>query len=289
MEQRVSISISDGIADVRLVRADKMNALDAAMFEALVAATERLAHEKGVRVVVLSGEGRAFCAGLDMGRFAAMKESGGNGIAGGEKRDLTARTHGLANFPQAGGLGLAAASGAGHRRDPGRGLRRRVPARARRRHALPHARRADVDHGDQMGPGARHGRHADPRKPRPRRYLARPHLHRPHLLRAGSHELWSRDADLRRSACCGLRGRARNRRQESRCDPRRQAHAEQVVRRSRLRRCSPNPSSSRNCSAAPTRPKPCAPIWKSARRGLRRRGNHVPVMAGLVPAIHVLR
>jgi enoyl-CoA hydratase/carnithine racemase len=100
MEQRVSISISDGIADVRLVRADKMNALDAAMFEALVAATERLAHEKGVRVVVLSGEGRAFCAGLDMGRFQAMKENGGNGVAGGEKRDLTARTHGVANFPQ---------------------------------------------------------------------------------------------------------------------------------------------------------------------------------------------
>ena len=100
MEQRVSISVSDGIADVRLVRADKMNALDAAMFEALVAATERLAQEKGVRVVVLSGEGRSFCAGLDMGRFAAMKENGGNGIAGGEKRDLTARTHGLANSPQ---------------------------------------------------------------------------------------------------------------------------------------------------------------------------------------------
>ena len=101
MEQRVSISISDGIADVRLVRADKMNALDAAMFEALVAATERLAHEKALRVVVLSGEGRAFCAGLDMGRFAAMKENGGNGVAGGEKRDLAARTHALANFPQA--------------------------------------------------------------------------------------------------------------------------------------------------------------------------------------------
>jgi enoyl-CoA hydratase/carnithine racemase len=100
MEQRVSISISDGIADVRLVRADKMNALDAAMFEALVAATERLANEKGVRVVVLSGEGRAFCAGLDMGRFQAMKDNGGNGIAGGEKRDLSARTHGIANFPQ---------------------------------------------------------------------------------------------------------------------------------------------------------------------------------------------
>ena len=100
MEERVSISISDGIADVRLVRADKMNALDAAMFEALVAATGRLAREKGLRAVVLSGEGRAFCAGLDMGRFAAMKEDGGTGIAGGKERDLSARTHGLANFPQ---------------------------------------------------------------------------------------------------------------------------------------------------------------------------------------------
>lgn len=101
MEERVSISISEGVADVRLVRADKMNALDQAMFEALVAATDRLSKEKGVRVVVLSGEGRAFCAGLDMGRFAAMKEKGGNGIPGGENRDLTRRTHGQANFPQA--------------------------------------------------------------------------------------------------------------------------------------------------------------------------------------------
>lgn len=100
MEERVSISISEGVADVRLIRADKMNALDQAMFEALVAATERLSKEKSVRVVVLSGEGRAFCAGLDMGRFAAMKEKGGNGIPGGENRDLTKRTHGQANFPQ---------------------------------------------------------------------------------------------------------------------------------------------------------------------------------------------
>ncbi|WP_439405226.1 crotonase/enoyl-CoA hydratase family protein [Bradyrhizobium sp. DASA03076] len=100
MEERVSISISEGVADVRLVRADKMNALDQAMFEALVGATERLSREKGVRAVVLSGEGRAFCAGLDTGRFAAMKEKGGNGIPGGENRDLTKRTHGQANFPQ---------------------------------------------------------------------------------------------------------------------------------------------------------------------------------------------
>jgi enoyl-CoA hydratase/carnithine racemase len=100
MDNRVAIEITDGIADVRLIRADKMNALDMAMFEALVAATERLSKEKGLRAVVLSGEGRAFCAGLDMGRFAAMNDNGGNGIPGGEKRDLTRRTHGQANFAQ---------------------------------------------------------------------------------------------------------------------------------------------------------------------------------------------
>ncbi len=99
MDDRVKVTMSDGIADVRLVRADKMNALDAAMFDALVATSGRLAHEKGLRAVVLSGEGRAFCAGLDMDRFAAMKK-GGNGVAGGESRDLTARSHGLTNFPQ---------------------------------------------------------------------------------------------------------------------------------------------------------------------------------------------
>ena len=100
MEERVTFKVHEGVADVRMVRADKMNALDAAMFEALVAASSRLSREKGLRAVVLSGNGRSFCAGLDMGRFAAMKEGGGNGIVGGEKRDLTARTHGLANFPQ---------------------------------------------------------------------------------------------------------------------------------------------------------------------------------------------
>jgi enoyl-CoA hydratase/carnithine racemase len=101
MDDRVKVTISEGVADVRLVRADKMNALDAAMFEALVTTSERLGRENGLRAVVLSGEGRAFCAGLDMGRFAAMKEEGGNGIVGGETRDLAVRTHGLANFPQA--------------------------------------------------------------------------------------------------------------------------------------------------------------------------------------------
>jgi enoyl-CoA hydratase/carnithine racemase len=72
MEDRITVNLSDGVADVRLVRTDKMNALDDAMFNALVKTGERLKAEKGIRAVVLSGEGRAFCAGLDMGNFGQM-------------------------------------------------------------------------------------------------------------------------------------------------------------------------------------------------------------------------
>ncbi|MEU0514394.1 crotonase/enoyl-CoA hydratase family protein [Amycolatopsis sp. NPDC006125] len=70
---RVRIEISQGVADVRLNRADKRNALDPAMFAALVRAGERLKTEPGLRAVVLSGEGPDFCAGLDFAAFQAMR------------------------------------------------------------------------------------------------------------------------------------------------------------------------------------------------------------------------
>lgn len=85
MDDRIKIDIVDGVADVRMVRADKMNALDNAMFDALIQAGERLKGEAGVRAVVLSGEGRAFCAGLDTSNFGAMasgQRSGGQGTNG---------------------------------------------------------------------------------------------------------------------------------------------------------------------------------------------------------------
>jgi enoyl-CoA hydratase/carnithine racemase len=99
MNDRVTVQIVDGVADVRLVRVDKMNALDDAMFSALIEMGERLRTEASVRAVVLSGEGRAFCAGLDMGSFAAM-------ASGERNRDTTAalvaskRTEGGSNRAQ---------------------------------------------------------------------------------------------------------------------------------------------------------------------------------------------
>src|SRR5687768_10693149 len=80
MSDRVTTTILDGgIADVRLNRPDKMNALDGAMFQGIVDAGEALKGNAEVRVVVLSGEGRGFCAGLDFSSFQAM--AGGDAAA----------------------------------------------------------------------------------------------------------------------------------------------------------------------------------------------------------------
>jgi enoyl-CoA hydratase/carnithine racemase len=80
MSDRVTITIEGGIADVKMNRPDKRNALDPAMFSALAEAGERLKTESGVRVVVLSGEGKSFCAGLDMASMQAIagNDDGGN-------------------------------------------------------------------------------------------------------------------------------------------------------------------------------------------------------------------
>lgn len=64
-EERVTIEIEGGVADVRLARAEKHNGLDAAMFDRLVEAATGLRDEPSLRAVVLSGEGPSFCAGLD--------------------------------------------------------------------------------------------------------------------------------------------------------------------------------------------------------------------------------
>jgi len=97
MSDRIQVEMKGGVADVRLVRADKMNALDDAMFAALVDTGERLKSDKSVLAVVLSGEGRAFCAGLDMGNFGKMasgeRRAAGNVVA-------TSRTAAGANRAQ---------------------------------------------------------------------------------------------------------------------------------------------------------------------------------------------
>lgn len=81
-----------GVATVTMVRADKHNALDQAMFDGLTRAAEQLAGDVSVRAVVLHGEGKSFCSGLDVASFMAGR--GGTGV-------LLNRDRGrLANFAQ---------------------------------------------------------------------------------------------------------------------------------------------------------------------------------------------
>ena len=69
---------ADGVAEVRLSRPDKMNALDLPMFRSIVAAARRLIADRSVRAVVLHGEGRAFCAGLDVNSVAGSLQAQAN-------------------------------------------------------------------------------------------------------------------------------------------------------------------------------------------------------------------
>lgn len=90
MSDRVTVSVEGGVADVRLNRPDKLNALDGDMFAAIVDAGARLARDATVRAVVLSGEGRAFCAGLDFSGFTAMAGRGAEAASTGGTEDLGA-------------------------------------------------------------------------------------------------------------------------------------------------------------------------------------------------------
>lgn len=97
MTDRVTITmLEDGIADVRMVRTDKMNALDAAQWQALSDTIDELKDKAGLRVVVLSGEGRAFCAGLDLSSLSADRDPGGSSAGG----SLADRTKGISNNAQ---------------------------------------------------------------------------------------------------------------------------------------------------------------------------------------------
>ncbi|MEO1920049.1 MAG: crotonase/enoyl-CoA hydratase family protein [Paracoccaceae bacterium] len=90
---RVSVTHHGPIAHVVLTRADKRNALDQDMLEAIADAIAQLSTSPKTRAVVLSGEGQAFCSGLDFMSFAAMLQNP-------DSMDFMTRSHGDANLFQ---------------------------------------------------------------------------------------------------------------------------------------------------------------------------------------------
>jgi enoyl-CoA hydratase/carnithine racemase len=97
MSDRVVYRVDGGVADVRLNRPDKINALDMDMFAALVEVGEEIKADAAVRAVVLSGSGRGFCAGLD---FAAFQAMAGSGPAGDSPAGLAERNGRITNRGQ---------------------------------------------------------------------------------------------------------------------------------------------------------------------------------------------
>lgn len=92
-DDRVRVTVdADGVATVTMVRADKHNALDQGMFEGLIGAAEQVAADVSIRAVVLHGEGKSFCSGLDIASF--MSGQGGTSVL------LVRDEDRLANFAQ---------------------------------------------------------------------------------------------------------------------------------------------------------------------------------------------
>jgi enoyl-CoA hydratase/carnithine racemase len=101
INNRIELTVENHIAHVKLSRAQKMNSLDSEMFDAIPMVGEQIRQDSSIRVVVISGDGGNFCAGLDKSNFSSMLED--SGVSIGENASaagLAERTHGIANAAQ---------------------------------------------------------------------------------------------------------------------------------------------------------------------------------------------
>jgi len=84
--ETVRYDVAEGVATLTLHRPDRLNAVNATMIRELVEAFDRADGDDGVRVVIVTGSGRAFCAGADLG-------AGGRTFAGGPGRSERPEDH----------------------------------------------------------------------------------------------------------------------------------------------------------------------------------------------------
>jgi enoyl-CoA hydratase/carnithine racemase len=73
MNERVRFEVREQIAYVTMARTDKYNALDWEMFVGLIGAAKKISRDKSIRAVILKGDGKAFCSGLDFPSFAKQQ------------------------------------------------------------------------------------------------------------------------------------------------------------------------------------------------------------------------
>ncbi|MDQ4059659.1 MAG: 2-(1,2-epoxy-1,2-dihydrophenyl)acetyl-CoA isomerase PaaG [Pseudomonadota bacterium] len=114
--ETITLAIADGIARLTLARPDKLNALTSRMRQELLAALDHIAGYEAARVVILTGEGRGFCAGQDLDEAVGSGEADGPADLGVPlDREYNPLIRRLARFPKptlAAVNGVAAGAGA---------------------------------------------------------------------------------------------------------------------------------------------------------------------------------
>jgi enoyl-CoA hydratase/carnithine racemase len=88
MAEEVLYSVADGVATITLNRPDRLNALNSAMYQGLSEAFDQTDGDDSVRAVVVTGAGRAFCAGADLSGGAGTFDYGEQVGAPGAHRDI---------------------------------------------------------------------------------------------------------------------------------------------------------------------------------------------------------
>lgn len=103
MSEVVRVEVADRLATVSLNRPDKLNAVSPEVFAGLAEAGERVSDDDEVRAVLIRGEGRAFCAGLDLASLQGFAGGGASADASGDGAGGNgARTTRTGGDPQAG-------------------------------------------------------------------------------------------------------------------------------------------------------------------------------------------
>jgi hypothetical protein len=187
-DERVTIEIADGVAEVMLNRPDKLNAVDPG--------NVRGDHRRRRKLEPSRGFARRRARRRRQGLLRRPRQGKLRGHGRWGRRAKVRRYHSAHPRDRqclpAGGLYLAHASRSCHRRDPRGRVRRRLPDRPWRRHALCRAGRAPRDHGDKMGPHPRYDGNCAHARARPLRRHPRTRDDRTHLLRDGCARSWFR-------------------------------------------------------------------------------------------------
>jgi enoyl-CoA hydratase/carnithine racemase len=103
----VTYEVVDEVAVITIRRADKLNAVNLAVREGLIASFRRFEADDGARVAILTGDGRAFCAGADLKEMAET----GKTVPGGQAIPILGRTLHVSKLTIAQVNGIAYAGG----------------------------------------------------------------------------------------------------------------------------------------------------------------------------------